>query len=171
MRSCCPAGGLLLVLATVAVVSAKGMTTRIVITGSEPRAPIELRDPDIVAAFNVWSGPGTRMNGVEGMDGFIVDWRSGAVEPPVTNLQQFEISFYADENSSGSNRPIYAVSYGLDHLSGDGYVYLPGRADPRWGANVRSILRGSKYEGHWFRATAAWQNVMRTYVIRNPPAA
>jgi hypothetical protein len=171
MRSSCPAGVLLLVLAIVAVVSAKGMTTRIVVTGTQLGAPIELRDRDVVGAFNVWSGPGTRINGVEAMDGFIVDWRSGAVEPKVSNLWQFEISFYVDENSSGSNRPVYVVSYGLNPLSGDGYVYLPGRADPRWGANVRSIFRGAKYEGRWFRTTAAWQDVMRTYVIGKAPAA
>ncbi len=171
MRSSCPGGGLFLALATVAVVSAKGMTTRIVITGAQLGAPIELRDRGVVAAFNVWSGPGTRMNGVEAIDGFIVDWRSGAVEPTVSNLWQFEISFYADENSFGSSRPVYVVSYGLNPLSGDGYVYIPGRGDPRWGANVRSIFRGSKYEGHWFRATAGWQNVMRTHVIGNRPAA
>jgi hypothetical protein len=160
----------LLVLATSAVVSAKGTTTRIVITGSELLGPIELRDRDVVAAFNVWSGPGTKTNGVEGMDGFIVDWRSRAVEPPVTALRQFEISFYADRNSSGSDRLVYVVSYGHNPLSGEGYVYLPGVGDPRHGANVRSIFRGSNYEGHWFRASAAWQNVMRTYVIGNPPA-
>jgi hypothetical protein len=126
MRSGCRAGGLLLVLVTVAVVSAKGTTTRIVITGSELLGPIELRDRDVVAAFNVWSGPGTRMNGVEGMDGFIVDWRSGAVEPLITALRQFDISFLADRNSSGSDRLVYVVSYGLNPLSGEGYVYLPG---------------------------------------------
>jgi hypothetical protein len=169
MRSSCLAGTLLLVLAIIAVVSAKGTTTRILITGSELLGPIELRDRDVVAAFNVWSGPGTRMNGVEQMDGFIVDWRSGAVDPPVDALRQFEISFFADRSSSGSNDLVYVVSYGLNPLNGDGYVYLPGVGDPRHGPNVRSILRGSKYEGHWFHASAAWQNVMRTYVIGGPP--
>jgi hypothetical protein len=43
---------------------------------------------------------------------------------PVTALRQFEISFYADRNSSGSNRPLYVVSYGLNPVSGEGYVYL-----------------------------------------------
>jgi hypothetical protein len=62
MRSRCPAGGLFVALATVAVVSAKGMTTRIIIAGPQLGAPIELRDRGVVAAFNVWSGPGTRMN-------------------------------------------------------------------------------------------------------------
>jgi hypothetical protein len=150
--------------ASAAVLSAKGATTKIIVTGAGLDAPIELRDRDVVAPFNVWSGPGTSMNGVEGMDGFIVNWRAGAVEPAVASLQRFEISFFADQNPSASDSPVYVVSYGIDRSIGEEYVYLPGRSDPRWQSNVRSIIRGTQYEGHWFRATAAWRNVMRTYV-------
>jgi hypothetical protein len=163
MRLLCLSG--LLAFGIVAIVSAKGTTTRIVITGPQLSEPIQLRDRSVVAPFNVWSGPGTRLNGVEGMDGFIVDWRAGSVQPPVENLQQFEISFYADGDSTSQERIAYVVSYALDPQTAEGYVYLPGKGDARWGPNVRSILRGPKYEGHWFRATDAWQNVMRTYVI------
>src|SRR5690348_615523 len=107
------------VLASAAVLSAKGATTKIVITGAELDAPIELRDRDVVAPFNVWSGPGTSMNGVEGMDGFIVNWRAGAVEPAVASLQRFEISFFADQNPSASESPVYVVSYGIDRSIGE----------------------------------------------------
>ncbi len=65
MKSSCSAGMLLLVLAITTVLSAKGTTTRIVITGSELLGPIELRDRGVVAPFNVWSGPGTKTNGVD----------------------------------------------------------------------------------------------------------
>jgi hypothetical protein len=167
MPSRCLTAGTVLVLASVGILSAKGVTTRIVITGSELSEPIELRDREVVAPFNVWSGPGTSLNGVEGTDGFIVDWRSGAVEPAISRLQQFEISFFADEHPSTPGSAVYVVSYGIDRLSGEAYVYLPGSSDPRWRSNVRSIIRGSQYEGHWFRATPTWQNVMRTYVIPN----
>src|SRR5919197_4604946 len=104
----------LLALGTVTVVSAKGMTTRIVITGPQLSEPIELRDRALVAPFNVWSGPGTRSNGVEGMDGFIADWRTGSVQPPAENIQQFEISFYDDGGSAGEERMAYVVSYAVD---------------------------------------------------------
>lgn len=111
MRSSCRAGALLLVLASLtAVVSAKGTTTRIIVTGPQLSEPIQLRDRDVVAPFNVWSGPGTTMNGVESMDGFIVDWRGGAVQPPVANLERFELSFHASENRSGSDRQILAIA-------------------------------------------------------------
>jgi hypothetical protein len=157
----------LMLLAGITVVLTKGITTKIVVAGGDLAAPIELRERDVIAPFNVWSGPGTSMNGVEGVDGFIVDWRAGAVDPPLAQLQQFEISFYADHSPSSSSSPVYVVSYGIDRSNGEGYVYLPGRSDPRWGANVRSIIRGPQYEGHWFRAAEAWQSVMRTYVIPN----
>jgi hypothetical protein len=155
----------LLAIGTVTVVSAKGMTTRIVITGSQLSEPIQLRDRAVVAPFNVWSGPGTFVNGVEGLDGFIVDWRAGSVEPPIESLQQFEISFYVDGDSAKQERIAYVVSYAFNPQTAEGYVYLPGKGDARWGPNVRSIVRGPKYEGHWFRATEAWQNVVRRYVI------
>ena len=157
------------VAASIAVISAKGMTTRIVIAGSQLNEPIQLRDRDVVAPFNVWSGPGTTMNGVEGFDGFIIDWHSGAVEPPITKLQQFEISFYVDDKPSGSDRVAYVVSYGRDPETGNGYVYLPGAGDSRYGSNVRAIIRGSNYEGHWFRASSAWQSVIRTYLVGRLP--
>ena len=83
------------VLASAALLSAKGATTKIVVTGAELDAPIELRDRELIAPFNVWSGPGTSMNGVEGADGFIVDWRAGPSEPPVGDLQRFELAFFA----------------------------------------------------------------------------
>ena len=150
------------VLASAALLSAKGATTKIVVTGAELDAAIELRDRELVAPFNVWSGPGTSTNGVEGADGFIVEWRAGAVEPTIANLQQFEISFFSDSNQSVS--VVYVVSYGIDRSTGEQYVYLPGRSDPRWQSNVRSIIRGPQYEGHWFHASAAWQRVMRTHV-------
>jgi hypothetical protein len=158
-------GAVLAVLASLTVVSAKGMTTKIVVSGSDLQQPIELRDRDVLAPFNVWSGPGTSVNGVEGMDGFIVDWRSGAVNPPVTTLHELEIAFYANEDPSGSDRIVYVVSYKVDSSSGDGFVYLPGVGDPRYRSNVKSIIRGPQYEGHWFRASTAWQNVMRTSVL------
>ena len=170
MKSRVPlAVALLLAFGAGAIVSAKGTTTRVVISGPQLGEPIELRDRAVVAPFNVWSGPGTRVNGVEQLDGFIVDWRSGALEPSVADLQQFEICFYVDGNPPFPDRLAYVVSYGFDPKSGDGYVYLPGRSDPRFGSNVRSIVRGSKYEGHWFRASRAWQDVFRTYVVGRFP--
>lgn len=85
---------LLIIFSTPPVVFAKGTTTKILITSAELRSPIELSDPEILENFNVWSGPGTFANGVEGHEGFIVDWASGVVTERPSGLRNFQLSFY-----------------------------------------------------------------------------
>jgi hypothetical protein len=46
--------------------------------------------------------------------------------------------------------------------TGQGYVYLPGKADEPYRLNTKAIYRGR--EGNWFRATAAWQRAFRNVV-------
>lgn len=65
---------LLAILSATALVSAKRATTRITITDGGLQSPVEISDPDVLANFNVWSGPGTFANDVEGTEGFIIDW-------------------------------------------------------------------------------------------------
>jgi hypothetical protein len=157
---------LLIVLSATIGVFAKGTTTKITITSSDLPNPVEISDPEILKHFNVWSGPGTFANGVEGRDGFIVDWASGAVTDRPTGLRRFELSFYVRY----ANRPFseqtdqlaYVVSYGVDPATGQGYVYLPGKSDEPYRLNTKAIYRG--HEGHWFRANAAWQSAFRELV-------
>jgi hypothetical protein len=92
----------LIVFSATTIVPAKGTTTQITITGAELQSPIEISDPDVLKNFNVWSGPGTFVNGVEGEEGFIVDWASGAVTERPSGLRDFELSFYARY----ANRPL-----------------------------------------------------------------
>ena len=157
---------LLVILTATALVFAKGATTKIRITGAELQSPVEISDPEVLKNFNVWSGPGTFANGVEGTEGFIVDWASGAVTDRPNGLRTFELSFYVRY----ANRPFseqtdqlaYIVAYAVDPVSGQGYVYLPGRSDEPYRLNTKAIHRGR--EGNWFRANAAWQTTFRTFV-------
>jgi len=157
---------LLVIFSVTAVVFAKGTTTRITITGAGLQSPVEIRDPQVLENFNVWSGPGTFVNDVEGTEGFIIDWASGAVPDRPSALPTFEVSFYVRY----ANRPFseqtdqlaYVVSYAVDPATGQGYVYLPGTSDERFRLNTRAIHRGR--EGHWFRANAAWQAAFRNVV-------
>lgn len=64
---------LLIIFGATIMVSAKGTTTKVVITSAELQSPIEISDPGILKHFSVWSGPGTFVNGVEGKKRFIVD--------------------------------------------------------------------------------------------------
>jgi hypothetical protein len=160
--------GVLIVFSATLLVLAKGTTTKITITGADLQSPIEISDPEVLKDFNVWSGPGTFVNGVEGKEGFIVDWASGAVTERPTGLRDFELSFYVRY----ANRPFgeqtdqlaYIVLYSVDPATGQGYVYLPGNADERYRLNTKTIYRGR--EGNWFRATPAWQSVFRSVVRR-----
>ena len=159
---------LLIVFSATIHVFAKGTTTKVIITSSELQRPTEISDPEVLKNFNVWSGPGTFSSGVEGNEvegneGFIIDWASGVVTERPNGLRTFELSFYVRY----ANRPFaeqtdqlaYIVSYAVDPATGQGYVYLPGKADEPYRLNTKAIYR--EREGHWFRATGQWQSAFR----------
>jgi len=171
MRSMIAAAAILLVwFVAQAHLFAKGTTTKVVITGEGVRGRVEIADPKTLENFNIWSGPGTRMNGVEGREGFIARWTDGPVTERPEGLRRFELFFYVRY----ANRPsveqtdqlAYVVSYAVDPATGQGYVYLPGRADQYYQLNTRAILR--RVEGNWFHATASWENVFQA-VMRSQP--
>src|SRR2546428_2520754 len=81
-----------LIVTVSTVVLAKGDTVKITIESPALRAPIEITDP-AVRQFNIWSGPGTSVNGIEGRQGFIINWASRIDEPPV-GLHHYKVSFY-----------------------------------------------------------------------------
>jgi len=153
---------LLMVLGAPVLLSAKGLTTRITVKGPDLSAPVEITDPKILGAFNVWAGAGVRVNNIPQRDGFIIDWASGVVAERPNGLRRYEVSFYVKY----ANRPLegqqeqlaYVVLYEPDAGGERGYVYLPGRADEWYGLNTRAIHRG--LEGKWFRATNAWQRAV-----------
>ena len=157
---------LLVIFSATALVFAKGSTTKITITGGGLERAVEISDPEVLKDFNVWSGPGTFANDVEGTEGFIVDWASGPATDRANGLRTFELSFYVRY----ANRPFneqpdqlaYVVSYAVDPTTGQGYVYLPGKSDEPYRLNVTAIYRG--HEGNWFRANAAWQAAFKNVV-------
>lgn len=162
-RTVSAAVGVFIVFAT-SMAWAKGTTVMIAIEGSSLSAPIYVRDAAI-EQFHVWAGPGTRMNGIEGTEGFIVEWSSAVSPEQVTSLQRYQLSFYVKQwntfsQTYGAEQLAYIVSYAVDPSSGQGYVYLPGARDQEYNFNTRSIHRGRRWEGHWFRATPAWQQLV-----------
>jgi hypothetical protein len=149
-----------------AALAGKGSTTRISISGDALAAPIEIRDAAIVNEFQIWAGPGTRScvagHCVEGAEGFIVDWSAGAVAAKPSGLRRYQVSFFVeDEESPAPPKPerlAYVVLYEYDPVRSQGFVYLPGKGDQWQELNWGSIYR--RLEGHWFRATQAWQDVV-----------
>ena len=162
---------LLTLIATVAVlvptpVVAKGPTTRIVITGIRDARTVSLVEPTVLARFNVWDGPGTFSGPpnqqIESTTGFIADWTGGAIASRPSGLSRFEVQFFVRDRGTGPERLAYIVLYERDPKTGEGFVYLPGRTDANFQLNAESIHRGAGYEGHWFRASAAWQQATKT---------
>lgn len=151
---------------------AKGPTVKIVIEGGGLSSPIQVTDSK-VGDFHVWSGPGCGANGIEDTKGFIVDWPNAdgfvtdwseaiAVKPPA-GLAVYEVSFYSacrsGEEGCRSTEPslVYVVLYAFDSAAGQGYVYLPDRADKLFQFN-HAMWHGHGFEGHWLRATRDWDS-------------
>lgn len=152
------------VLLVPATLVAKGPTVKIVITDAQGRS-LSLVDPTVLARFNVWDGPGTFSGPpnqqTEATTGFIADWTAGAVASRPSTLSRFEVQFFVRDRGTGPERLAYVVLYERDPRTGEGFVYLPGKADAHFHLNVRAILRGTSYEGHWFRASQAWQQATK----------
>jgi hypothetical protein len=144
--------------------SAKGVTSKITVRDISLQTSINITDPSILEGFNVWAGPGTFVNGVEGTEGFIIDWSSGTLATRRPGLGRYEVLFYVGRLNSAGEQPTYVVFYEHDPSSGLGFVYLPGKSDPQYPLNTRVIFRGHGFEGRWFRATTAWQNAVAKFI-------
>lgn len=141
---------------------AKGETTEITITDTRAGQSISITEPTTLAAFNVWSGRGTFSGSsgheIESTEGFIVDWPQGPVASRPNGLRQYEVKFYVRHRNADADRLAYVVLYEAAPSSSEGFVYLPGKSDQTYRLNVQAISRG--VEGHWFRASRAWQDVV-----------
>ena len=131
-------------------VRGKGLTKAVAIT-----------DPGI-QHFHVWTGPGVNGVAVADAEGFIANWKHGVVPSPPDRMPRYELSWYATCHPGAANcrstQPslVYVVLYARDPASRHGFVYLPGKGEPSYDLNVRSIYRGPRVDGQWFRTTESW---------------
>ena len=160
---------LVLTMAATAV-SAKGLTTRITLRDATLQTSIDITDPSVLRAFNVWAGPGTFANDVEGTTGFIIDWPAGIARDRPRDLVRYEVMFHVRYLDRSNEELVYVVLYEHEPASGRGFVYLPGRSDDYYGRNVRTILHGHNLEGHWFYATDAWRNAVNHLLPLTKPS-
>lgn len=160
---------LMLTMAASAV-SAKGVTIRITLRDSILQTSIDMTDESVLRAFNVWAGPGTYANGVEGTNGFIIDWPAGIARDRLHGLARYEVKFYVRYLGRPTEELVYVVLYEHEPDSGRGFVYLPGRSDNDYFRNVRTILHGHGLEGHWFYATEAWQTAVNPLLPLTKPS-
>jgi len=153
-----------------ATLSAKGTTVRIIVRGADPPTPLDIADPKI-AEFGIWQGPGTFINGVEGTEGFIIDWPKGIVADLPARLLHYEVVFFTgcQPNQSGCRTNElsidYIVFYDYDPATEHGFVYLPGKDDARFRYN-QAMWHGHGLEGHWLRASNAWESFVRPLIAK-----
>jgi hypothetical protein len=157
---------LAILLALATSLTAKGPTTKITIRDSNSGGSVDITDPAILREFNVWAGPGTFLNEVEGTEGFIIDWSSGIITQRPTGLHRYEVSFHAISLNGADRASTYVVFYEHDGPSNQGYVYLPGKGDELYQPNSREIFRGHGFEGNWFLATNSWQRAIAPLISR-----
>lgn len=145
----------------------KAPTVRITVTSPDRSEPINITHSG-VGEFNIWQGPGVRINGVPQTTGFIVDWENGPTPEPSERLRRDRIAFYtgckrSESDSCNTEEPqlSYVVLSVQDPATGRVFIYLPGPHDAWYRVNTRSILRG--VEGHWFAASAEWQKFIARF--------
>ena len=89
----------------------------------------------------------------------VVDWSRGVSEPP-QDLPVYQVSILTTRPDHGA----YTVSYLFDPSTGEGYIYLPGKADAGYRDNVWLIYRG--VEGHWFHAWSKWDKLAHPLIAK-----
>lgn len=160
---------LALLLGAPGIASAKAKTLRIEITGPGLSLPLLLTSPEIVQSFDIWNGPGVRVNGEPvhldpaHQHGHFIDWPRGIANDRAAGMQRFTITFHLDvvrpppyESSSR-----YVVFYEFEPPKSGGYIYLPSREETQSHSNT-AIIHG--VEGNWFFSTAAWEQHIRAAI-------
>ena len=136
-----------LLFALIVTLPAKGVPTKITVSGATLRTPIEITDPTTLKHFDVWSWPGTQS------EGFIIQWGPTSLAPPPRNWPSYEVSFFG-----GTDKPIYIVTYQFNPSGADGYVYVP-----RTKLNQSTIGRGGM-EDWWYRSSSDWERIVRRLI-------
>ena len=139
--------GLLIMSVVPMSLFAKWHTDKITIEGVGLTTPVEITSPEI-GQFEVFAGPGTWGNGVEGREGFIINWSKGIVAERPTGLQHYKVSFHSKlPGERPAYQVIYVVSYDYDPSMNQGYIYLPGKTD-EW-IKFQRMWHGHGFEGNW----------------------
>jgi hypothetical protein len=127
---------------------AKGSTVKLTITGPGLRAPIEIVEPSILEASNVFAGS------------FVGETLTVT---PAVKRRIYTVTFDLQPPQNKPVRTAYAVSVARDAKSGVLLLYLPGRGEAGYALNVGTILRDGQ-DGHWHRPSHAWASALAKYL-------
>lgn len=134
----------LLVIVLMAVpVLAKGPVGKITIESPNLPGSVEITDPEIVNRFNPWAAQ---------FIGMVGPFR----RPPDVGLQTpYQVYFYM-ENGHDQQELSYMLYYYPQPAGTRGYIYMPGKGEPYYPLNVRTILR-EESDGRWHQSTPVWE--------------
>lgn len=118
---------------------AKLPTVEVTLSGPMLEATLHSRNPAVIAP-NVWMGNFALLD-------------DGAVPAPPAAAPRLTAYFWI--NDHGTHRIAYTVDLVYDIEGRSALVYLPGKRDPRFNNNTRTILRKGQ-DGRWFRAEPTW---------------
>lgn len=147
----------LISLVFAAHVSAKGITVKIVVRGSELTQPVVISDVETVGQFSIWSGPNSRWRSRNGewqtdYGGIFIDFPAGKAPARPAGLIEVDVEFHlADSPESNPWDEPYRVRYGWVPLESGGFFYLP----------TRNPFVYHGVEGHWFHSTESWERLVR----------
>lgn len=125
----------------VAGVSAKGPTVKLTVSGGSLQRPVDVSSQP--ALVHVWS------------DDFI----GAPTGQPGAELPRYQVAFHVRPNGTREPRVMYVVTYVHDPVSGEAFIYLPGRGEEHYALNVSTILREGR-DGRWHRAVPAWAQAL-----------
>ena len=122
--------------------SAKGPTTKLVITGPGLSAPVEISSPAAIAP-SVYGG----------------EFIGQPAPPPPAILKRYTVTFHVLAPRETAPRPRYQVQFARDPLSAEAFVYLPAPTEPAGKANRHTIMREGQ-DGRWHHAAPAWSRAV-----------
>jgi len=123
-------------------------TTRLTVASTALPESIEITDPAVLALSNVFAGA------------FI----GAPASEPGDGLTRYTVTFDI-QTLQGVKADAYVVEFCVDEMTGEGFVYLPGRDDPPYRRNVSTILRTGR-DGMWHHAAPEWSDAIRPFLIR-----
>lgn len=121
-------------------------TTKITISAAHLAEPFEVTDEAVLSLSHVFAGK----------------FLTTIVPAPDPALTRYTLTFDV-QTADGVKEAAYVVAYCVDDVTGEGFVYLPGRGEPSHRRNISTILRQG-HDGYWHRASSEFSTAINPYV-------
>ena len=140
----------LALIAASSALDAKGPTVKLTLSGPGLAQPVEITDPGLLHGSNVWMGSFLGATAAA----------APAVMAPIYTVA-FDVRL--PEWQRAGVKTMYTVSVARDARTGGLWLYLPGRGEPGYTLNVRTILRDTQ-DGRWHRPSPGWASAIAKYL-------